>query len=92
MSYTIRYSTLIDWKRFQRIPRADQKRIKHAIEEKLTVSPEIFGKPLRQSLFGCRSLRVGEYRVIFKISGRMVDILLFGHRSVVYDTAKKILG
>ena len=41
--------------------------IKRAIEDKLATKPEVFGKPLRRSLKGYRSLRVGDYRVIFRI-------------------------
>jgi len=33
--------------------------IQKAIEDKLTTSPEFFGKPLQFSLKGCRTMRVG---------------------------------
>jgi len=91
MTYTIRYSEKIDLKRFVKLPKSDRERIKKAIENKLTTHPEIFGKPLRQSLEGCRSLRVGSYRVIFKIVGQTVKILLFGHRSTIYKEGQDIL-
>ncbi len=61
-----------------------RKRVRRAIEEKLTVAPEAFGKPLRRSLKGYRKLRVGNYRVIFRISERDVKIFVIQHRSVVY--------
>lgn len=91
MSYEIRYSENLDWKRFDKLPRKEKERIKRAIEEKLSVRPEIFGKPLRQSPSGCRSLRVGDYRVIFRITGTMVEIVLFGHRSTIYNESEGIL-
>ena len=90
MKYEIRYSKLIDWKRFAKLPRKDKERIKTAIERKLTSRPEIFGKPLRQSLSGCRSLRVGDYRAIFRITGKTVEIILFGHRSAIYGESEGI--
>ena len=62
-----------------------KEKIRIAIEEKLTTSPEIFGKPLRQSLRGYRTLRVGDYRVIFRIKGSLVMIFLIAHRSIVYE-------
>ncbi len=62
-----------------------QKAIKKAIEEKLTTSPESFGKPLQFSLKGARSMRVGNYRVIFRLSKLIVQIIMIGHRSVVYE-------
>jgi mRNA interferase RelE/StbE len=63
--------------------------VRAAIEEKLTERPEIFGKPLRQSLRGYRKLRVGDYRVVFRIGGQRVFILAILHRSIVYARAQK---
>ena len=91
MIYSIRYSKHIDWKRFRRLPADDKERIKHAIEGKLTVDPAIFGKPLRKSLQGCRSLRVGEYRIVYRIEAEFVEILFFGHRSTIYSDAERTL-
>lgn len=85
MSYIIEYSALLNPKELSRFPKTDLQRIRKAIEEKLGTNPEVFGKPLRFSLKGHRSLRVGEYRVIFRIEGKTVKILLIAHRSVVYE-------
>lgn len=63
--------------------------IRQAIERKLTVSPESYGVPLRQSLKGYRKLRVGDYRVIFYIEKKLIKILMIAHRSVVYEFVKK---
>lgn len=68
---------------------SDKNRIKKAVEDKLAISPEIFGKPLRRSLKGYRKLRVGDYRVIYRIEGKKVKIFYIGHRSVVYKKADK---
>ena len=68
---------------------SDKNKIKKAIEEKLIYHPEIFGKPLRRSLKGYRKLRVGDYRVIYRIEGKKVKIFCIGHRSVVYQKADK---
>ena len=51
-----------------------RERILTAIEGKLLLQPELFGKPLRRSLKGCRSFRVGDYRVVFQIQQRAVHI------------------
>ncbi len=74
-----------------RLASADSKAIKKAIEEKLATSPEFFGKPLQFSLKGMRSMRVGDYRVIFKLSKTLVHIVLIEHRSVVYKNLPKRL-
>lgn len=67
-----------------RLSAAIRRQIQSAIELKLTTHPEHFGKPLRRSLKGYRKLRVGDYRVIFRIEGRDVKIFVIQHRSVVY--------
>lgn len=71
------------------LPETDKTRVRKAIEEKLRVSPEVFGKPLRQSLKGYRKLRVDDYRIIFRIEGDMVKIFYNAHRSVVYQKVEK---
>jgi mRNA interferase RelE/StbE len=86
--YTISYHVEVreDVAQLSKAPRA---RIKKAIEEKLQVSPEIFGKPLRHSLKGFRSLRVGEYRVVFLLKKTEVLVLLIAHRKDVYARVEK---
>ena len=66
-----------------------RKAIKKAVEEKLTNSPEFFGKPLQFSLSGLRSLRVGDYRIVFQLKKKEVFIVLIAHRSVVYTLVNK---
>lgn len=67
-------------------------RVRRAIEEKLTTFPAVFGKPLRQSLKGYRKLRVGEYRVVFRITETKVLVFAILHRSVIYTViGKRIL-
>ncbi|MBI2607291.1 MAG: type II toxin-antitoxin system RelE/ParE family toxin [Candidatus Doudnabacteria bacterium] len=64
-------------------------KIKRAVEERLTIHPDLYGRPLRRSLKGYRKLRVGDYRVIFKIEKNTVKILIIEHRSVVYSRIDK---
>jgi mRNA interferase RelE/StbE len=62
------------------------------IESKLFTQPELFGKPLRQSLKGCRKLRVGNYRIVFKIEEKnVVHIFAIIHRSANYKGLDKRL-
>lgn len=63
--------------------------IRKAIEEKLVTEPEFFGKPLQFSLKGYRSMRVGDYRVVFRLTKREVFIILIEHRAKVYQNAIK---
>lgn len=66
-------------------------KIRTTIEQRLTSNPDLYGKPLRRSLKGYRKLRVGDYRVIFRIEKLIVKILIIKHRSVVYKEAGKRL-
>ncbi|MCB0308987.1 MAG: type II toxin-antitoxin system RelE/ParE family toxin [Bdellovibrionales bacterium] len=67
------------------LPKTARQRIKRAIEERLTSNPIEFGKPLRYSLKGARKLRVGDYRVIYRIEPpSTVLIVKIGHRKEVY--------
>ena len=61
--------------------------IKKTIEEKLTKDPLKFGLPLRRSLKSYMKLRVGDYRVIYKIQKKevIVYVIKIGHRKDVYD-------
>ncbi|MBI5003888.1 type II toxin-antitoxin system RelE/ParE family toxin [Candidatus Kaiserbacteria bacterium] len=61
-----------------------RQKIRDAIRAKLTTSPTMYGLPLRNTLKGCRKLRVGDYRVIYRLQGKTVQIVTIGHRSVVY--------
>jgi len=59
--------------------------IKKVIEERLATYPEKYGKPLQRSLRGYWRLRVGEYRIVFKISGKKIIILGIINRRKVYQ-------
>ena len=63
--------------------------IKKAIEERLITNPEIYGKPLRRTLKGYWKLRVGEYRIIFKVVEEKIFIFGIIHRKDVYPQVTK---
>ena len=85
MSFTIVYHPDVLEEDIPTLPKKERQRIKGAIEQKLTIHPEIFGKPLRRSLKGYRKLRVGDFRVIFRIQGKTIKIFMIGNRSIVYE-------
>jgi mRNA interferase RelE/StbE len=66
-------------------------KVRFAIEEKLTTAPDFYGKPLRRSLKGYRKLRVGDYRIVFRIHKRKVYVLGIMHRSLIYQRIIKRL-
>jgi mRNA interferase RelE/StbE len=67
-------------------------RILTAIREKLTTTPEYFGKPLRHTFKKARSLRVGNYRVLFTIIDKTVSIAAIFHRSASYQAFEQRLS
>lgn len=64
-------------------------KIRISISKKLTTQPEVFGTPLRKSLKAYRKLRVGDYRVVYRIEGTTVKVFAIIHRSVVYEVVEK---
>ena len=89
----VRYSiTLHPLVTTEDIPRLDtfwRHEIRDAVRAKLTIEPELYGKPLRQALKGHRSLRVENYRVVYRIEKRVVKILAIVHRSSKYKGIEK---
>jgi len=83
--FQVEYHPDVISKDLPRISHDAKQRIRKSIETKLVHAPEEFGEPLRRSLKGFWKLRVGDYRVIFKISGKMIKILRIGHRREVYN-------
>lgn len=87
--FKVVYHYLVVQEDIPELPAAWKEKIKRAIEARLEVKPDVYGKPLRRSLKNYRKLRVGDYRVIFRIEDDVVKILIIQHRSVVYSTARK---
>ncbi len=85
VTYIITYHPLVVRDDIPRIDVLHRRKIKESIERKLTIHPDIFGVPLRRSLKGHRKLRVGDYRVVFRIERKDVRILAIMHRSLVYE-------
>ena len=83
MSYNITYHPDVKKIDLPKIDARNKSMIKRAIEERLIASPEVFGKPLRRSLRGYWKLRVGDYRVVFKVSGDVIRILAIIDRKAV---------
>lgn len=87
ITFDIRYHMKVVREDIPNIPETMKERVRSAIEEKLVTYPERYGKPLRASLHGYRKLRVGDYRVVFRIEGVTVLILAILHRTAVYEKA-----
>ncbi len=87
-SYAVEYLGIVIDQDIPSLPKSIKNRIKTAIEEKLAVNPIVFGKPLQHSLKGHRRLRVGDYRIVFRIDEkhRKVIIVAIKHRKKIYES------
>jgi mRNA interferase RelE/StbE len=66
-----------------------RERIRKAIETRLMVAPHEYGEPLRKTLKGYWKLRVGDYRVVFRVDADEILILGICHRKDVYPLMEK---
>lgn len=68
------------------LPKTMKVLIKKAIESRLTADPIGLGKPLRYSFIGHRRIRVGDYRIVYRVDekSRIVTIVIIKHRKDVY--------
>jgi mRNA interferase RelE/StbE len=53
-------------------------------EFKALLKDPALGKPLRYTLKGFRSIRIGKYRLIYALDGDVVRVYSFEHRKGVY--------
>lgn len=89
--YKLLYHPLVA-KDIEDIPENIKSRIRKAIEQRIGVDPVKAGRPLQKSLVGHRKMRVGDYRVIYRVKGNTIIILKIGHRREVYERAESRIG
>lgn len=85
--FRIRYLDSVVTDDIPALPKTARDIIRRAIEERLATDPVGLGKPLRYSLKGHRRLRVGDYRIVYRIDydARLVTIVVIKHRRDVYE-------
>ncbi len=82
--YNIVYADQVINKDIPKLSFSIKQTIQFHIEKKLLSDPIKFGKPLRYSKKGSRSLRIGDYRVIYQIEDKTINILVIQHRKDCY--------
>jgi mRNA interferase RelE/StbE len=96
MTYRLRFHPLVFKEDFKRIDRPQQQRLVRSIEKKLTTGPDRYGRPLGGALLGYWKLKVGEYRVVYRIERQEVTVyvLTIGFRrdQEVYLEALRRMG
>ena len=89
MTFDLRYHPDVRDVDIPKLNETLKKRIKRAIEERLSISPHQYGEPLRKTLKGYWKIRVGDYRVVYKVEGNEVWIFAIINRKDVYTKAIK---
>jgi mRNA interferase RelE/StbE len=92
VAYILVYHPEVKTKDVPKLNRDVGKRIQSAIETRLAAEPERYGEPLRRTLKGYWKLRVGDYRVVFRIVKNEVWIFGIMHRRDVYQRIEKRLS
>jgi len=83
--YNIYYSDIVIKQDVPKLSPPVKLLIQEAINSKLMRDPLKFGKPLRYNLKNCRSLRCGDYRIIYQILQKKINILVIKHRRDCYS-------
>lgn len=74
MNWEVLIHPLIFEEDFKKVDHSQQQKIIKAIRKKLGTDPKLFGAPLRGNLHGFWKLRVGDYRVVYKIEENRIVV------------------
>lgn len=84
MAFKVKYHLDVKGVDLPRINVKMRERTRKAIESRLMTAPHEYGLPLRKHLGGYWKLRVGDYRVVFRVGGEVVYILGIRHKKNIY--------
>lgn len=86
-AYQIEYLENVVSEDIPSLPKTMRELVRRAIETRLAVEPIGLGKPLRYSFVGHRRIRVGDYRIVYRVDQKkaLVTIVFIKHRKDVYD-------
>ncbi|GHM58546.1 MAG: toxin RelG [Candidatus Mesenet longicola] len=84
--YRIKFLKHVTERDLPALPVTIELRVKKAIDERLTIDPINLGEPLHYSFKGHRRLRVGDYRILYRVDKleHTVIITEIGHRDAIY--------
>ena len=90
MNYTVIYLPQVK-EDVAKLGRKPKDRIRKAIEDRLVKDPGAYGKPLKKTLKGYFRLRVGDYRIVYRVLEERKEVLVLAilHRSRVYEEILK---
>jgi len=91
MAWTVNYHPEVEHD-LRSLGRAEARIILKVIEERIAQGePDKLGKPLTGDLSGCRRIRTGQTRIVYRVDGDRIEVLIIavGMRrdNEIYDTA-----
>jgi mRNA interferase RelE/StbE len=87
--YALRTPTAVA-DRIRRLHPDIKRKVRAALE--LLVTDATAGKALRDDLAGLWSLRVGRFRLVYRIgNGQQIEIVTFGPRERIYEETRRLL-
>ena len=89
VAYSLVHHPLVISEDLPKLDPSVRREIRDTVRAKLLVHPELYGKPLRRSLKGHRTLRIGDYRVVYRIEGRIIKLIGIIHRSDGYKSIER---
>ena len=92
MPYLLLYHPAVQREDIPRLSESVRARMTRTVQDRLTTEPERYGEPLRGTLKGYWRLRVGDYRVVFRIVEQEVWVLGIIHRREVYSRVERRLA
>ncbi len=87
MSYLVKYHKAVKGD-LGSLEVSSKARIKRAIETILIINPIKSGETLKGNFKGFRKLRIGDYRIVYKVIEKEILILGIRHRKDIYEVMK----
>lgn len=76
MKWTVRFHPEVE-EDLRLLGRAEAQRLLKVVRERIAHGePDKSGKPLRGSLAGCRRIRTGDVRVVYRVDGEEIVVVL----------------
>lgn len=92
MNWNVRFHPAVE-DDLKQLGSAEAKRILKVIRERIVSGePDKIGKPLRGALSGYRRIRTGDVRIVYRVNGTEIVLVLCGgarRDEEVYDSATK---
>lgn len=91
MAWTVNYHPEVE-KDLLRLGRTEARAILKVIEERIVEGePDKLGKPLAGQLSGCRRIRTGQTRIVYRVDGDRIEVLIIAvgmpRDNQIYDAA-----